>query len=184
MCDVETIEAVAKKHNLKAIYDAAHAFAVKYKGVSSANFGDASMFSFHATKVFNTIEGGAVCFADDVLIDTLNDMKNFGIRGPERVVFAGGNAKMNEFQAAMGVCNLRHLDREIAKRKAVTERYRQHLEGIKGIRLCNIYTGKELTKTGCIIPFSRMNTNRITNANYERLLSKNTAILARFKKRS
>ncbi len=137
MCDVETIEAVAKKHNLKAIYDAAHAFAVKYKGVSSANFGDASMFSFHATKVFNTIEGGAVCFADDVLIDTLNDMKNFGIRGPERVVFAGGNAKMNEFQAAMGVCNLRHLDREIAKRKAVTERYRQHLEGIKGIRLCN-----------------------------------------------
>lgn len=137
MCDVETIEAVAQKHNLKVIYDAAHAFAVKYKGVSSANFGDASMFSFHATKVFNTIEGGAVCFADDALVDTLNDMKNFGIRGPEKVVFAGGNAKMNEFQAAMGVCNLRHLDREIAKRKAVTERYRQHLEGIKGIRLCN-----------------------------------------------
>ena len=137
MCDVERIDEIAKKHNIKVIYDAAHAFAVKYKGVSSANFGDASMFSFHATKVFNTIEGGAVCFADDALVDMLNDMKNFGIRGPERVVFAGGNAKMNEFQAAMGVCNLRHLDREITKRKAVTERYRQHLEGIKGIRLCN-----------------------------------------------
>ena len=135
MCDVERIKEIADRHNLKVIYDAAHAFAVKYKGVSSANFGDASMFSFHATKVFNTIEGGAVCFADDALVDTLNDMKNFGIRGSERVVFAGGNAKMNEFQAAMGVCNLRHLDREIAKRKAVTERYRQHLEGIKGIRL-------------------------------------------------
>lgn len=138
MCDVERIDEIAKKHNIKVIYDAAHAFAVKYKGVSSANFGDASMFSFHATKVFNTIEGGAVCFADDALVDTLNDMKNFGIRGPERVVFAGGNAKMNEFQAAMGVCNLRHLDREIAKRKAVTERYWQHLEGVKGIKLCNL----------------------------------------------
>ena len=136
MCDVETIETIAKKHNLKVIYDAAHAFAVKYKGISSANFGDASMFSFHATKVFNTIEGGAVCFTDDSLVSVLNDMKNFGIRGPESVVFVGGNAKMNEFQAAMGVCNLRHLDREIAKRKAVTEHYWQHLDGVKGIKLC------------------------------------------------
>ncbi len=136
MCDVEKIAAIAKKHDLKVIYDAAHAFAVKYKGVSSANFGDASMFSFHATKVFNTIEGGAVCFPNDTLVETLNDMKNFGIRGPERCVFVGGNAKMNEFQAAMGVCNLRHLDREIAKRKSVMERYRERLEGVPGIRLC------------------------------------------------
>jgi len=136
MCHVEKIADLAKKHGLKVIYDAAHAFAVKYKGVSSANFGDASMFSFHATKVFNTIEGGAVCFPSDTLVETLNDMKNFGIRGPERCVFVGGNAKMNEFQAAMGVCNLRHLDREIAKRKVVMERYREHLEGVPGIRLC------------------------------------------------
>lgn len=136
MCGVERIAAIAKKHKLKVIYDAAHAFAVKYKGVSSANFGDASMFSFHATKVFNTIEGGAVCFPDDALVETLNDMKNFGIRGPERCVFVGGNAKMNEFQAAMGVCNLRHLDREIAKRKLVMERYREHLDDVPGIKLC------------------------------------------------
>ena len=136
MCDVERIAAIADRHGLKVIYDAAHAFAVKYKGVSSANFGDASMFSFHATKVFNTIEGGAVCFPNDALVETLNDMKNFGIRGPERCVFVGGNAKMNEFQAAMGICNLCHLDREIAKRKAVVERYRQHLDGVPGIRLC------------------------------------------------
>ena len=136
MCDVERIQAIADKHRLKVIYDAAHAFAVKYKGVSSANFGDASMFSFHATKVFNTIEGGAVCFRDDELVETLNDMKNFGIRGPERVVFVGGNAKMNEFQAAMGICNLRHLEDEITKRKRVVERYREHLDGVKGIRLC------------------------------------------------
>ena len=87
-------------------------------------------------KVFNTIEGGAACFSDDSLVNTLNDMKNFGIRGPESVVFAGGNAKMNEFQAAMGICNLRHLAEEIGKRKKVDERYRQHLEGIKGIKLC------------------------------------------------
>ena len=137
MCDVEAIDRIAKAHNLKVIYDAAHAFAVKYKGLSSANFGDASMFSFHATKVFNTIEGGAVCFQDDELVTTMNDMKNFGIRGQDRVVFVGGNAKMNEFQVAMGICNLRHLDEEICKRKSVAEAYRERLEGIFGIKLCN-----------------------------------------------
>jgi len=136
LCDVEKIKAIADKHGLKVIYDAAHAFAVKYKGVSSANFGDASMFSFHATKVFNTIEGGAVCFKDEGLVSTLNDMKNFGIRGPERVVYIGGNAKMNEFQAAMGICNLRHLDREIGKRKKVVGRYRSNLNRVNGIKLC------------------------------------------------
>lgn len=136
MCDVERIKVIAAKYNLKVIYDAAHAFAVKYKGISSANFGDASMFSFHATKVFNTIEGGAVCFSDDSLVSTLNDMKNFGIRGPESVVFVGGNAKMNEFQAAMGICNMRHLYREIARRKKVAERYWEHLDSVRGIKLC------------------------------------------------
>lgn len=135
ICDVEAIDAISKKHNLKVIYDAAHAFAVKYKGVSSANFGDASMFSFHATKVFNTIEGGAVCFRDDDLVVTMNDLKNFGIHGPESVTYVGGNAKMNEFQAAMGICNLRHLQEEIAKRKAVVEQYNAHLSNINGIRI-------------------------------------------------
>ena len=85
MCDVEEIDRIAKKYGLKVIYDAAHAFAVKYKGVSSACFGDASMFSFHATKVFNTIEGGCVCFKNDAWVQLLNDMKNFGIHGPESV---------------------------------------------------------------------------------------------------
>ena len=138
LCDVEAIKAIADKHGLKVIYDAAHAFAVKYKGTSSACFGDASMFSFHATKVFNTIEGGAVCFHDDALVQKLNDLKNFGIHGPEEVAYIGGNAKMNEFCAAMGICNLRHLDEEIAKRKAVVERYRTHLESIEGIKLAPI----------------------------------------------
>ncbi len=143
ICDVERIRAIADAHGLKVIYDAAHAFAVKYHGVSTANFGDASMFSFHATKVFNTIEGGAVCFSNDELVSTMNDMKNFGIRGPESVVFVGGNAKMSEFQAAMGICNLRHLEEEIAKRKKVVERYRDRLTGIKGLKLCAEQAGVE-----------------------------------------
>lgn len=137
MCDVEGISRIAKKYGLKVVYDAAHAFAVKYKGISSACFGDASMFSFHATKVFNTIEGGCVCFREDKYVQLLNDMKNFGIHGPESVAYVGGNAKMNEFQAAMGICNLRHLDGEIAKRKTVADRYRQRLSGVHGLRLSN-----------------------------------------------
>lgn len=160
MCDVEAIQAIADKHRLKVIYDAAHAFAVKYKGVSSANLGDASMFSFHATKVFNTIEGGAVCFRDDSLVSTMNDMKNFGIRGPERVVFVGGNAKMSEFQAAMGICNLRHLDDEIQKRKKVVERYRNNLVGINGIRLCKPQEGVESNYAYFPVVFDSYKMNR------------------------
>ena len=135
MCDVEEIDRIAKKYGLKVVYDAAHAFAVKYKGKSSANFGDASMFSFHATKVFNTIEGGCVCFKEDSWTTLLNDMKNFGIHGPETVEYIGGNAKMNEFQAAMGLCNMRHLNEEIAKRKKIVEKYRERLSGVDGIKL-------------------------------------------------
>ncbi len=136
MCNVEEIARIANQYGLKVIYDAAHAFGVTYNGINSACFGDASMFSFHATKVFNTIEGGAVCFNDDSLVQILNDMKNFGIHGPESVAYVGGNAKMNEFQAAMGICNLRHLDEEVAKREAVVERYKRHLDNVEGIKLC------------------------------------------------
>lgn len=143
ICNIEEIQRIADKYGLKVIYDAAHAFGVKYKGVSSACFGDASMFSFHATKVFNTIEGGSVCFKEESLVQLLNDMKNFGIHGPESVEFVGGNAKMNEFQAAMGICNLRHLDRAIKTRKTVVERYRSHLEGVEGVQLNPIQEGVE-----------------------------------------
>ncbi len=141
LCDVETIEKIANKNNLKVVYDAAHAFGVTYKGVNCANFGDASMFSFHATKVFNTIEGGAMCFKEDRFVQQLNDLKNFGIRGPESIAYIGGNAKMSEFQAAMGICNLRHLSGEIAKRKTAVERYRQRLSGVEGIILCQKQPG-------------------------------------------
>lgn len=141
ICNVDAINSIAKKHGLRVIYDAAHAFGVTYHGVNVANFGDASMFSFHATKVYNTIEGGAVTFVDDKLVQILNDMKNFGIRGPEECAYVGGNAKMNEFQAAMGICNLRHLREEIAKRKKVVEHYRDRLSGVAGIVLCGEQPG-------------------------------------------
>lgn len=135
ICNTVEIEKIAKKHNLKVIYDAAHAFGVTVNGENVANFGNASMFSFHATKVFNTIEGGAVIYKDDELAKVLYDIKNFGITGPESVEYVGGNAKMNEFQAAMGICNLRHLDGEINKRKRVVEKYVERLDGIHGIKL-------------------------------------------------
>ena len=138
ICDVEAIDAIAKKHGLKVIYDAAHAFGAAYKGVQSANFGDASMFSFHATKVYNTIEGGMVSFKDATLYDKLNEMKGFGLHGQEECVYVGSNAKMSEFQAAMGICNLRHLDGEIAKREQAVLRYRERLSGVEGIKLCPV----------------------------------------------
>ena len=141
LCNVEAIDAIAKKHGLKVIYDAAHAFGVEKDGVSSANFGDASMFSFHATKVFHTIEGGCISYSDDTLTQKLNFCKNFGISGPESVEFAGGNAKLNEFCAAMGICNLRHLEGEIAKRKAVNDRYFRRLDNVPGLRLNPVAPG-------------------------------------------
>lgn len=136
VCDVEAIDAIAKQHGLKVIYDAAHAFGVTYRGVGVGNFGDAAMFSFHATKVFNTIEGGAVAFRDPKYIDLLHDLKNFGIHGPEDVLAVGANAKMDEFRAAMGICNLRHIDAAIAERGRLAERYSERLGNIPGLRLC------------------------------------------------
>ena len=135
VCNVEEIERIAHKYELKVLYDAAHTFGETYKGQGIGSFGDASCFSFHATKVFNTIEGGAVCYRDPDMGRRLYELKNFGIHGPEEVDAVGANAKMNEFCAAMGLCNLRHVDEEIAKREAVVERYREHLEGVEGLRL-------------------------------------------------
>ena len=136
MCNDEAISEIARKYGLKVIYDAAHAFGAVYHGMSAGALGDASMFSFHATKVFNTIEGGAVCFHDEAMVAKLNDWKNFGQHGPEEVIYAAGNGKMSEFQAAMGLCNLRHLDGEIAKRGAAVKRYRERLSNVEGIYLC------------------------------------------------
>ncbi len=135
LCDVEAIQAIADKHGIPVFYDAAHAFGVTRGGVPASRFGQASMYSFHATKVFHTIEGGAVATQSAALMEALALERNFGITGPDDVVSVGGNAKMNEFQAAMGLCNLRHLDTEIAARKQVHDLYMQGLADVDGLRL-------------------------------------------------
>lgn len=117
LCNVEEIKRIADKYNLKVIYDAAHAFGVTYKGIGIGNYGDASIFSFHATKVYNTIEGGAVTFQDLRLYEKLYNLKNFGIRGEEWVCEVGANGKMNEFCAIMGLLNLKRAEYVTGERK-------------------------------------------------------------------
>lgn len=135
ICDIDKIESIARKYKLKVIYDAAHAFAETVNGQGVGSFGDVSMFSFHATKIFNSGEGGALTFADNAIGEVLDQLKNFGIDGPERVVQIGLNAKMNELQAAMGICNLRHIDEQISKCEKVVMRYREHLNNRTGITI-------------------------------------------------
>lgn len=137
MCDVERIAEIAEKHNLMVIYDAAHAFGVKYKGIGSGNFGDLAMFSTHATKVFHTIEGGLITYKDkdNDRFRAMRRIVNFGFTSAEDIDYIGTNARMNEFEAAMGICNLRHLDEEIAKRRIVGDRYYKRLDGVKGIKI-------------------------------------------------
>lgn len=135
ICDVDEIGRIAKKYGLKVIYDAAHAFGESLNGRGIGSYGDASMFSFHATKVFHTIEGGAVCYGESDLGKELYKLRDFGIKDPETVDGVGSNAKMNEFSAAMGLCGLRHLNEEIAKRKRVVDCYRERLSSVNGIKL-------------------------------------------------
>lgn len=135
ICNVEEIEKIAYKYDLKVIYDAAHAFGETWKGKGIGIYGDISTFSFHATKVYNTIEGGAVCCHTQEQYDKLYNLKNFGIRSEELVVSVGANAKMNEFAAAMGLCNLKYHEQEIQKRKQAAEIYRECFSDTKGIRL-------------------------------------------------
>lgn len=143
VCNDEKIEAIAKKYHLKVIYDAAHAFGVKYKGKGIGNLGDAAMFSFHATKVFHTIEGGAVSYQDGGLKKDMEALKMFGMYGKDDAEMIGYNAKMTEFQAAMGICNLRHVDDWIAQRKAAVNRYRENLADVAGIRFCPVQKNVE-----------------------------------------
>lgn len=135
VCDYKKIDEIAKKYNLKVIYDAAHAFGVIVDGIPIGKLGDISMFSFHATKVFHTVEGGGLTYSDGSLAKELAAWRQFGMYGKENAELVGTNAKMTEFHAGMGICNLRHIDEEINKRRLVVERYREHLEGIEGITL-------------------------------------------------
>lgn len=135
ICDVEKIEEIAFKYGLKVIYDACHAFGETYKGCGIGSYGDASVFSFHATKVYNTIEGGAITFSNRELYERLYNLKNFGIRGEELVVEIGANAKMNEFSAIMGLCNMPYILENIKQRKEKVEYYLKLLKNVDGIIL-------------------------------------------------
>lgn len=125
-CDVDKIEALASKHGLKVIYDAAHAFGVTYRGKSLLDYGDISTCSFHATKLFHTIEGGCIVAPDDNVSEAVELIKRFGHDGDKHYRL-GINAKASEFQAAMGLCNLKYIDSNIAKRKAIYEAYTEQL---------------------------------------------------------
>jgi len=132
-CDVYAIERVAKKYGLKVIYDAAHVFGVEVGGRGIGTFGDVTMFSLHATKVFHSIEGGILTYDNNLLTREFHLLRNFGITGPDVVESPGINAKMNEFQAAMGLVNLPYIDEEIAKRRTIALAYRAGLRAIPGI---------------------------------------------------
>ena len=139
-CEVEAIDVIAKKHGLKVVYDAAHAFDVKYKGESLLNYGDISTLSFHATKLFHTIEGGALIINDDALVKKARYLINFGIENQESIPELGTNAKMNEFEAAMGLCVLDEMEKISKSRKAIYERYEKELDGIVQIQEQNMHS--------------------------------------------
>jgi len=134
-CDVFGIDKIAKKYNLKVIYDAAHAFSTEINGIGIGNFGDITMFSFHATKLFNTIEGGALTYNKKELERKIFNLRNFGIKNEEIVEDVGINGKMNEFQAAMGLENLKIYKKEQQKRAEIKIFYDENLSKIKGIKI-------------------------------------------------
>ena len=143
VCNVQQIEMLAYKYDLKILYDAAHAFGEKYLGKGIGSYGHLSVFSFHATKVYHTIEGGCVCVKNQEQYEKLYNLKNFGIRAEDLVVSVGANAKMNEFSAAMGICNLKYMDENIRKRKLAFEAYQKYLSECKQIILNRYREGLE-----------------------------------------
>jgi dTDP-4-amino-4,6-dideoxygalactose transaminase len=161
-CEVEEIEHIANKYDLKVIYDAAHAFDVKYKGRSILSYGDISTLSFHATKLFHTIEGGALIINDDELVEKARYLINFGIKDQENIPHLGTNAKMNEFEAAMGLCVLDDLDDIKLKRKIISQTY-----------------ARELTN---LIKFQELNTNTNENYSYVPLVFKSQEELLKIQK--
>ncbi len=132
-CSVEKIAKIAEDNDLKVIYDAAHCFGVKYKNRGIGTFGDISMFSFHATKIFHTMEGGALTYYNEDLNEQLDLLKNFGIKNETEIVVPGTNAKMNELQAAIGLLNLKLINKEILKRKKLISVYKENLKDMEGI---------------------------------------------------
>ena len=161
-CEVEKIGQIAKKHNLKVIYDAAHAFDVRYKNESILNYGDISTLSFHATKLFHTIEGGAIITNDDELAERIRYFINFGIKSATEIPYLGTNAKMNEFEAAMGLCILDDIEYIKNSRKNIIEIYKKELQGL--------------------VQFQEQNINATQNYSYMPVVFKNSDDLLRVQK--
>lgn len=136
-CNIDAINQLTQKHNLKVVYDAAHCFGVQLNETSLCNFGDLSVLSFHATKVFNTVEGGAIICHDKATKNYIDALKNSGQTPDYRLAGYGLNAKMNEIQSAFGLVELKYVDKVIAYRKTATLKYRELLENVKGLRLIN-----------------------------------------------
>ncbi len=144
-CDIEAIDAIAEKHNLKVIYDASHAFDVKYKDKHILNYGDMSIISFHATKMFHTVEGAAIVIKDDALYEKAKIVRNYGIDGPDSVAMLGINAKINELEAAMGLCMLEEEDIIHRDRMASHEFYTQQLKDYVQLQKKNEYASQSYT---------------------------------------
>ncbi|MCE5213550.1 MAG: DegT/DnrJ/EryC1/StrS family aminotransferase [Methanobacterium sp.] len=141
-CNLDALQQIAEEHSIKLIYDAAHAFGVEYDNKSILKYGDISTLSFHATKIFNTIEGGAIINPSGNCVDQIKLMRNHGIKSEEEVILPGINAKMNEFQAAMGLCNLKTVDQNIKKRKKIYHHYFKNLSNEKGLKFQKITASK------------------------------------------
>jgi len=141
-CEVEVIEKIAHTYDLKVVYDAAHAFNVRYKDKSLLSYGDISTLSFHATKLFHTIEGGALIINDDTLVEKARYLINFGIENEDSIPELGINAKMNEFEAAMGLCMLDEMEKIYRKREQIAHRYKEALNGIVQFQKENIHASQ------------------------------------------
>jgi dTDP-4-amino-4,6-dideoxygalactose transaminase len=150
-CDVEALAGIARRHGLRLLYDGAHAFGVRYHGRGIGTFGDATMFSFHATKLFHTAEGGAIACADEELRHRIERQKNFGIAGQETVECIGINGKMNELQAALGLSVLAGMDAEIRRRREILAMYQARLGGVPGLSLMPELPGVESSYQYCAV---------------------------------
>ncbi|SFF46392.1 DegT/DnrJ/EryC1/StrS family aminotransferase [Sunxiuqinia elliptica] len=172
-CNVERIQEIADIYGLKVIYDAAHCFGVNYKGKGICNFGDLSILSFHATKVFNTMEGGAIICHDKATKKRIDYLKNFGFAGETTIMAPGINSKMNEMQAALGLVQLKHYQENIAKRKAIVDIYRKELTTINGITILPIPENTDLNHAYFPIFVDEKNYGITRDQLYERLKQNN-----------
>lgn len=172
-CELDSFREIAETYNLKLIYDAAHAFGVEIEGKSILNFGDLSVLSFHATKTFNTFEGGAIICHDEKMKRHIDDLKNFGFRNETTVVGPGINGKMNELQAAFGILQLKYIESALNERRAIACRYREILSEVKGITVLNDVPGIKHAYSYFPILVEKLNFGMSRDALYDKLKQNN-----------